>query len=100
MQLEVNVHPEAQDELYEARSSYETIDPDLSEAFLLEIDRIVTVIREHPEIFQIRSDHRRANLKRFPYFLPYPVRNKRVFLLAVAHNSRKPGYWKDRLLDQ
>jgi hypothetical protein len=33
----------------------------------------------------------------FPYVLPYLVRDETIFVLAVAHTSRKPRYWEKRV---
>jgi toxin ParE1/3/4 len=34
---------------------------------------------------------------RFPYALIYAVEERRVFVVAVAHFRRRPGYWRDRV---
>lgn len=44
-----------------------------------------------------RPDHRIAKLARFPYRLPYRVQRDRLVILALAHTSRRPDYWMDRL---
>jgi toxin ParE1/3/4 len=39
-----------------------------------------------------------ATLARFPFRLPYViVPNDRIVILALAHTSRRPGYWVDRV---
>lgn len=35
-------------------------------------------------------------LKRFPYTLVYRVEGELITVIAVAHQSREPGYWRDR----
>ncbi len=40
---------------------------------------------------------RRCHLKRFRYGLIYRIRGQLVEIIAVAHDSRRPGYWKTRL---
>jgi hypothetical protein len=42
------------------------------------------------------SAYRRINLRVFPYYIPYIVRNETLWILAVAHASRKPLYWISR----
>jgi len=44
-------------------------------------------------------DTRRLILRRFPYSMIYRVDSVRIVIVAVAHNSRRPGYWRDRLDD-
>ena len=31
------------------------------------------------------------------YVMPYHVKGDEIVLLAYAHTSRRPGYWRDRL---
>jgi len=40
---------------------------------------------------------RRVLPQRFPYGVLYSPVDSGVFILAVMHLSREPGYWKDRL---
>jgi plasmid stabilization system protein ParE len=40
---------------------------------------------------------RRAPVKRFPFHVIYLETAGTIRVLAVAHDRRKPGYWKSRL---
>jgi plasmid stabilization system protein ParE len=40
---------------------------------------------------------RHAPVKRFPYHVVYLEAESTIRILAVAHERRKPGYWKSRL---
>lgn len=40
---------------------------------------------------------RRFLLARFPFAVGYLVEGDEVFVLAVAHLRRRPGYWTNRL---
>jgi plasmid stabilization system protein ParE len=40
---------------------------------------------------------RRLAVTRFPYHVVYLKTSEGVRILAVAHDRRKPGYWKSRL---
>ena len=40
---------------------------------------------------------RRLILKRFPYDIITVERNGTFIVVAVAHHSRKPGYWQNRI---
>ncbi|MBA3346286.1 MAG: type II toxin-antitoxin system RelE/ParE family toxin [Gemmatimonadales bacterium] len=35
-------------------------------------------------------------LRRFPYSLLYRIETDRIYVLAVMHHRRRPGYWTDR----
>ncbi len=36
-------------------------------------------------------------LSRFPYAVIYKENSTMIWILAVAHGHRRPGYWKERL---
>jgi plasmid stabilization system protein ParE len=56
-------------------------------------------IEQYPEIAPIIEGGVRAKvLVRFPYSLMYVVEPHEVFIVAVAHHSKRPAYWADRLL--
>jgi hypothetical protein len=38
------------------------------------------------------------NLHKFPYYIAYFIRGECMFIAAVAHASRHPDYWKNRLV--
>jgi len=40
---------------------------------------------------------RRCRLHRFPYSVIYTQDGADILVLAVAHQHRKPGYWRKRL---
>ena len=40
---------------------------------------------------------RRTLVPGFPYGLLYSVEPERILIVAVAHLSRRPGYWKSRV---
>jgi len=40
---------------------------------------------------------RRIAVTRFPYHVIYLETQGQIRILAIAHDRRKPGYWKDRL---
>ena len=35
--------------------------------------------------------------QKFPFVLVYVIRGTMVFIVALAHTKRKPGYWRERL---
>jgi toxin ParE1/3/4 len=93
----VRFHPEAEEELAEAREWYEERSEIAAQAFALEIDRAVGRIVEAPLRYPNgwRGEHRFV-LNRFPFTILYRVRVDHVFITAVAHQSRRPGYWRHR----
>lgn len=90
-------HPEADQELAEAREWYEVRSEVAAQAFTLEIDHAIEQILEAPLRYPIgRRGERRFVLDRFPYTILYRTRDDHVFITAVAHQSRRPGYWRHR----
>jgi toxin ParE1/3/4 len=54
-------------------------------------------IRHNPLVFHPDELGRRKYIvKKFPYLLIYKVKKGCIYILAVAHGARKPGYWKSR----
>lgn len=93
----VHYHPEAQEEYEAAVAWYYSRSPDASLRFEAEVDRISQIILANPELYaRYDNEHRFAVLRRFPYSLAYSVQGPEIFVVAVAHSSRLPGYWKGR----
>ena len=65
--------------------------------FYREVIGCLEWIAERPTLPRMRKDHRRVNLKVFPFCVAYAVEGDLVWILAVAHGYRRAGYWKNRL---
>jgi len=90
----------ARDELNDAVAYYELRTPGLGKRFRGEVRRAVMRISEHPEIWPAgKGDVRKYLLHKFPYKILYSVEADHVFIIAVAHQHRRPDYWADRLPD-
>jgi len=65
------------------------------------VDRSIELIESGPEQWPIfEGPVRFIRLRRFPYLLYYErVEAAVVQVLAVAHGSRRPGYWRRRRED-
>ena len=88
---------EAQKEFLDAISDYEEARGGLGRRFKDEVDRCVLWTADHPELYRLRAGgYRRINLRVFPFYVPYVVRDQTLWVLAVAHASRKPLYWISR----
>jgi plasmid stabilization system protein ParE len=70
----------------------------LAARFITEVDRVLDLIVENPRLWrEVEPGIRRALLSDFPYSLIYMIQPDHVFVLAVAHQSREAGYWRDRV---
>ena len=64
-----------------------------------EIDAVLETILQFPDAasqWRDRRDRRGAVLDRFPFTVVYQVKEGEIVILALAHTSRKPGYWSRR----
>jgi len=46
------------------------------------------------------EDVRRCLTRVFPYAILYTIEEDYILIVAVAHFSREPGYWKYRIPDE
>lgn len=96
------LHPDAVAEATGAGDWYESQRPGLGADFASELERSFEMIIESPETWPTWPGVpaglavRRFLLARFPFALAYVVRSDEVVVLAVAHTSRRPGYWRGR----
>lgn len=95
--MKLEFHPEAEQEFLEAVLRYEAEVPALGERFDGEVRAATAVIVQYPDIgAQIETDLRKLVLERFPYSLIYGRTPDTIYVLAVAHDRRPPGYWQQR----
>jgi hypothetical protein len=88
----------AEEEMTEASVFYETATSGLGAGFLDEAQRVINIVREHPELGQsVGRGLRRALLHRFPFSLIYAVEVDEVLIVAVANQRRRPDYWRSRI---
>ena len=91
-------HPEAREEYLAAVRYYSDVRPELGSRLYDEIERLIREIRREPtRFFQFSPPARRALVRRFPYSVVYLDEPERVWVVAVMHAKRRPGYWRERL---
>src|SRR5258708_7489018 len=96
--MKARFHDAAQVELAEAVDYYDEKTDGLGGRLLAEIRAATRRIEQYPEIAP-EIDHavRGKVLSTFPYTLMYVIDPDELFIVAVAHHSKNPGYWVDRL---
>lgn len=94
-------HPNALRELEDAASYYETQQPGVGERFLAKIIELEGRLRNSQQQLGMRFEFgtRLLKLDHFPYGLVFHVNSLEIFVLAVIHLRRRPGYWHSRLAD-
>ncbi len=95
--FKIVIHPQASVELIDASNFYESRQKMLGIRFLDSVERGLDTICSDPLIWKPdRLGRRKYIVWKFPYFLIYKLKNSTIYILAVAHTNRKPGYWKSR----
>jgi plasmid stabilization system protein ParE len=93
----VEFHPEAEAEFIAAARYYEGKAENLGVDFISAVERSYQRLMVFPE-----SGHpfgrrlRRVLVPGFPYGLLYRASPDLIFVVAVAHLHRRPGYWRHR----
>jgi len=94
---------EATEELETAADWYEARRENLGFEFMTAVRDALDRIAEGPQTWSLTPDVpmrlnvRRFLLRRFPYAIVYVELETEIRLLAVAHTSREPGFWRNRL---
>jgi plasmid stabilization system protein ParE len=100
MSAEIRWHPKAVEDLQRAADWYRSQDdgPHLLARFERAVTREVEHVSRAPERWPVaRGLHRqKVFVGSFPYALIYRAQAQTVFIVAVAHQRRRPGYWRDR----
>lgn len=103
MSQQIIVLTEAEDELLAAAKWYERRRPGLGKEFRIAIaeamDRLSLAPRAASPVLTVPAslEARQIFVKRFPYAIVFIEHDIDLWVVAFAHQSRKPGYWRDRL---
>jgi len=96
--MRVEFHPEALEEYEEAAHYYARQQSGLDFRFIDSVEDAVGVILEDPLRWRVfEEDIRRCFTHVFPYGILYTIETDYVLIVAVAHCSREPGYWRHRI---
>jgi toxin ParE1/3/4 len=98
----IRFHESAAEEAVEAAAWYELQRPGLGKEFDSAFEAALDLLEQ--EIVPLTPvpgaagalGAMRLMLKRFPYDVVVLDHRGEAFVLAVAHRSRRPGYWRDR----
>lgn len=90
-------HPGAEEELNSSVSYYESRETGLGIAFAEEVRATIENILCFPSGWPlIAEDVRRCQTRRFPYAVLYTIEADGIYVLALMHLHRSPGYWQHR----
>jgi toxin ParE1/3/4 len=92
-------HPDARSEADIAAAFYHLANSQASRDFLNLLEKAGAEIQEAPQHwpFEKGTKVQRRRMARFPYMVFYTNDIHEIYIVAVAHTSRRPGYWKTRI---
>ena len=83
---------EAQLEIIEAYSYYESKQFGLGEKFLKELDQYFEEIIESPKHFEIKNkNYREAYIRRFPYLIIFEIEEQKIVVYSVFNTPQDPA---------
>ena len=95
--MNFSFHPEAEEELKKAIDYYEDMEPGLGYDFALEVYSAIQLSVKFPKAWAVlEGEVRRCLVRRFPYGILYSEGENGIFIVAVMHLHRNPGYWRRR----
>lgn len=99
----LRIHEAAAEEAAEAAAWYEAQRPGLGADFEKAVNAAFDVLEQDvvpltnvPGLAGSRGI-KRLLLRRFPYAIVVQQRGEEIIVVAVAHQARRPGYWRDRV---
>ena len=91
-------HPDVSFEIKASYDWYQEQSDGLGEDFLNELESSYEAIIELAETWpKFQNNFRRFLLSKFPFSVVYREQDNVVYVVTVMHNSRKPGYWSERI---
>ena len=84
----------AKHELDDATHFYELESQGLGLRFCKEVKKSINRLHDYPLAWSIeRGQIRKCLLHRFPYKVLYSIEIDHIFIIAIAHQHRRPDYW-------
>ena len=91
--MKLVLDPEANAEMREAALFYEECREGLGQEFLDAVKMAFDQVARHPAMWRrLRGRFRRCLVQRFPYAVIYALESDVIYVAAVMHLKRKPGY--------
>jgi toxin ParE1/3/4 len=98
----VRTNPFADEDIFNQTAYYAARSIDLGGELWNEIEAIFHLISDYPLIGEVvrrarvRGTARRIPLRHFPFFVIYRIHDDFIEVMALAHTSRKPNFWRGR----
>jgi plasmid stabilization system protein ParE len=96
--MRVIFHPEAHEEMIESARFYDGRSEGLGSDFLDAVEDTTHRISESPKAGRVeRGNTRKRLVPGFPFTVLYEIQPDRIYIAAVMHQHRRPGYWRKRV---
>ena len=93
----LRLHPGAEDEYLAALGWYQDRSPIAAQEFQTAVRQAGESIRKAPQRWPFYFGRfQKYTLRQFPFSIVYQEMLSEVVIFAIAHASRKPGYWRNR----
>jgi toxin ParE1/3/4 len=91
-------HPDVIQEVKAAFNWYEEQAQGLGDDLIAELEHAFLHIQQSPQTWpKFHRSSQRYLLPRFPFSVIYQQKSFGLYVLAVMHQHRKPGYWIKRI---
>jgi toxin ParE1/3/4 len=91
-------HPDAHAEMIGQARYYENKSEGLGADFLDAVEKAARRIAQSPHAGPVeRATIRKRLVSGFPFTILYEVQPDRIYIAAVMHQYRRPGYWRKRV---
>ncbi len=95
--LRLRLHPEAVVEGVDARARIGKDDFLQGEIFADALEASFKMIKLSPLIYRcFDREFRRVKIGKFTYSVIFRIVSDEIQVIAIMHQHRRPGYWKDR----
>src|SRR5215510_9802645 len=96
--MRVIFHPEAHAEMIEQARYYENKAERLGADFLDAVEETMRRIVQSPNAGAVeQANIRRRLVAGFPFTILYEAQSEGIYIAAVMHQHRRPGYWLKRV---
>jgi plasmid stabilization system protein ParE len=89
---------DAASEVEEGRAWYRERSESAEAGFLRELDHAIQQVTDAPSQWpHYLAGTQRYVFPSYPYSLVYFIEESTINVVAIAHDKRRPGYWRERL---